>query len=449
MCGSGDSIQVNMTNLTVSKTNDYFEYKGRRFFYLADCVWPAFAKISFTEWEEYLEYRRMQGFNVLQIWLQNRSIFGNRPAPFRFDAAGKPDYTTMDEEYFERARKMLAMAVQKGFIPALALLWSDKVKGTWLSNQFGPDHVMSPDAIQRYAEYVAKAFAEFEPIYLVSGDTNFGSEETSQAYLLALDTIKSICPEALTTMHIWGDSSYLPDEIVQSSNLDFYIYQSGHKRKLQHLPHQFAQDFYHLPVKRPIVNGEPCIEGLHGLLGWGEFEQARFSAFDVRKAIWRSLLSGAKAGVGYGAFGIWPWHTDNEPLWQEQWMQGEEPWEGEKYFGQPYPWRTALRFAGAWDASFARWIFETYNLFDLEPQSSLLNKTEEIRMSASADLGKVVIYIPYAVEVKVGLELSGYDWTLVNLADRTMARPEVEVNKDSSTIKMHCFTSDALVIGVK
>ena len=45
--------------------------------------------------------------------------------------------------------------------------------------------------------------------------------------------------------------------------------------------------------------------------------------------------------------------------------------------------------------------------------------------------------------------MSGYDWTLVNLADRTMARPEVEVNKESSTIKMHCFNSDALVMGVK
>jgi hypothetical protein len=389
----------------------------------------------------------MQGFNVLQIWLQNRSIFGNCPAAFRFDAQGNPDYYTIDEEYFERARKILAMATQKGFIPALAVLWADKVKDTWLSKQFEPDHVMPLDAVQRYAEYVAKAFAEFEPIYLVSGDTNFESGETSQAYLIALDAIKSICPDALTTMHIWGDSSYLPDEIVQS-RIDFYIYQSGHKRHLQHFAYQFAQDLYRLPVKRPIVNSEPCFEGLHGLLDWGEIEQARFSAFDVRKAIWRSLLSGAKAGVGYTAFGIWPWHTTDEP-WQEHWLPGEKPWEGAVYFGQPYPWRTALKFRGAWDASFAKWIFETYDLFDLEPQPGILNKTDEIRMSASADLGKVAIYIPCAVEVQVGLDLSDYNWTLVNLTDRDMAKPDIEVGKGSSTIKMHCFNSDVLVIGVK
>lgn len=72
---------------------------------------------------------------------------------------------------------------------------------------------MPPDAVQRYAEFVAKAFAEFEPIYMISGDMNFGSKDTSQACLVALETIKSICPGSLTTMHIWGDSAYLPEEI--------------------------------------------------------------------------------------------------------------------------------------------------------------------------------------------------------------------------------------------
>jgi hypothetical protein len=353
----------------------------------------------------------------------------------------------MEDEYFERARKILAMAFEKGFIPAISLLWADKVKGTWLANQFKPDHVIPLDAVQQYAEYVAKAFAEFEPIYMISGDTNFDSKDTSQAYLIALDIIKSICPDSLTTMHIWGDTSYLPEEIVESK-IDFYMYQSGHKRHMQHVAYQFAQDLYHLPVKRPIVNAEPCIEGLQGLLGWGEIEQARFCALDVRKAIWSSLLSGAKAGIGYGAFGIWPWHTSSD-VWQESWMHGEEPWEGERYFGQPYPWKTALRFKGGWDVSFARWIFETYHLFDIEPHPGILNRTDEIRMSVSPDLGKVIIYIPYAVEVEIGLDLSGYNWVLVNLTDRDIAKPDISAGNGSTIIKRHCFNSDVLVIGVR
>jgi hypothetical protein len=70
-------------------------------------------------------------------------------------------------------------------------------------------------------------------------------------------------------------------------------------------------------------------------------------------------------------------------------------------------------------------------------------------MSASDDLGKVAIYIPCAIEVKVGLDLSYYDWTLVNLTDRTMAKPDIEAGKDLTTIKMHRFNSDVLVLGVR
>ena len=132
---------------------------GKPFFYLADTVWPAFARISFDEWEEYLDYRKMQGFNVLQIMVsQDQSIFGNKPYAFHLDVNGKLDYDRINEEFFDRATKILAMATQKGFIPALAVLWADKVKDTWLS-QLDPSPIMPLDAVVRYAEFVAKTFA--------------------------------------------------------------------------------------------------------------------------------------------------------------------------------------------------------------------------------------------------------------------------------------------------
>lgn len=424
-----------MTDLTISETRDYFTYAGKPFFYLADTVWPAFARISFDEWEEYLEYRRLQGFNVLQIMVsQDQSIFGNRPHAFHLDADGQLDYNRINEEFFERATKILAMATQKGFIPALAVLWADKVKDTWLSN-LDPGRIMPLDAVAHYAEFVAKAFAEFNPIYFVSGDTNFESDETSEAYLIALDTIKSISPDALTTMHIWGDSAYLPEDIVQSSNLDFYVYQSGHKRSLQHFPYQFAQEFYKQPIKRPILNSEPCYEGLHGLLDWGQFEDYRFQAFDVRKAAWQSLLSGAKAGVSYGAYGVWPWHNRDEVFGLE------------KFFGKPFDWRTALHFKGAWDVSFAKWIFETHDLFDIEPQTHILNNTAEVRMSATGDLSKVVIYSPYATEVRLDVDVSHLDWRMIVLDNKHIASPEIEGRSEGSVFTMHQFNSDVLLVG--
>ncbi len=93
----------------------------------------------------------------------------------------------------------------------------------------------------------------------------------------------------------------LPRSFVDA--IDFYMYQSGHHVERQDRPYTLAEKFMAYPVKRPIVNSEPPYEG-HGRVG----SQTRFNAFDVRKATWQSLLSGAKMGVTYGAHGVWSCH---------------------------------------------------------------------------------------------------------------------------------------------
>ena len=40
---------------------------GKPFFWLADTCWSAFTNISDDDWQEYLDLRARQGFNVLQI----------------------------------------------------------------------------------------------------------------------------------------------------------------------------------------------------------------------------------------------------------------------------------------------------------------------------------------------------------------------------------------------
>ncbi|MBC8932636.1 DUF4038 domain-containing protein, partial [Escherichia coli] len=59
------------------------------------------------------------------------------------------------------------------------------------------------------------------------------------------------------------------------------------------------------PIK-PVINSEPCYE----LMGYSRQKYGRFSREDVRKAAWQSVLSGAIAGISYGAHGIWSWHEE-------------------------------------------------------------------------------------------------------------------------------------------
>ena len=56
-----------MIKLELAPSRDYFLVEGKPFFYLADTVWAAFASVTIEEWARYLEVRRGQGFNALQI----------------------------------------------------------------------------------------------------------------------------------------------------------------------------------------------------------------------------------------------------------------------------------------------------------------------------------------------------------------------------------------------
>lgn len=421
--------------LNISNTKDYFEHNGKGHFFLADTLWTAFSNIPMDEWEEYLEYRKMQNFNALQINILHQWDGGKSQLdiyPFKVVGGNKFDFYSINEKYFIRAQKMLEMAYKKGFTPALVVLWGSYVADTWMAKN-DPDNVMPFDVVKPYSEYVVKMFSKFDPIYIVSGDTDFPTDETNRYYMTAMETIKELDPKALTTLHIGGEMVDIPEVFMKLDKFDFYMYQSGHGLEHQDtVPFTMAEAFYNKPVKRPIVNSEPCYEA-HAFGG----HYGRYNEFNVRKAIWQSLLSGAKAGITYGAHGVWGWYKEgNEFL-------------NESFGGKPLPWRTALKLRGAWDASFTKWVFEAYDLFDLEPKNLIKKNSQQIRMSVSNDLKKVVIYMPYNSDVKVDMDLSGYEFILIELKDKYFAKPQVEICNGTSVIKMHEFNSDVLIIGTK
>jgi len=422
-----------MRRITVSESRDFFLMDGERFFYLADTCWSAFTNAAYEEWEYYLEYRRMQCFNALQINIlpqHDRSIIEGSLEPFEVLPDGGWDFGRRNEKYFDRAERMVETAVEKGFVPALVVLWCNYVKGTW-GSKINPSRIIPMEKLEDYVSYVADRFGKYNPIFIISGDTDFETDESVEYYKTALELVKKKSPGSLTTMHVAGGLWSLPEAIIKSSNYDFYVYQSGHMKEHQHLPYELAQKFYNMPVKRPIVNGEPCYEGhSHGN------KYGRFSSFDVRKAIWQSILSGAKAGTAYGAHGVWPWHKRGVRF------------GGESFSGTPYEWSVALRFPGAFDAAFAKWLFEKYDLFSINPANDkLLNETAEIRVSEDEE--KIVIYTPYNWDVKLKIDGGLYRWEGIDLGSRRVFKPNVEKYGDYSIIRMSEFNNDILIIGNK
>ena len=182
--------------MTIGGKRDHFLRDGRPWFYLADTVWSAFTNATELEWAEYLDYRREQGFNALQInilpqW--DRSLGASFPEPFRADRQGRWDFSAPNAEYFDRVKAMTAQAHGRGFVPALVLLWCNHVPGTWAAAR-NLGALIAPDQVGSYAKFVAETFAGFDPIYLVSGDTDFKDPATAALYLAALKAIAKQAP---------------------------------------------------------------------------------------------------------------------------------------------------------------------------------------------------------------------------------------------------------------
>lgn len=416
-----------MPQIRIAGTGDRFLNDGKPFFYLADTVWSAFTNPTLEEWEYYLGYRRNQGFNVLQINIMPQGDRSENPwnasMPFKQLENGWFDFNEVNPAYFERAAKMTAMAVERGFVSALVLLWGDRVFGTW-SNIAFKTQAMPLDFVPSYVRLVVDTFARFNPIWLVSGDTDL-PDVSKPWFKTALDLLRELTPDLLCAFHMDARQP-LPEEWP-----DFYLTYSGHARDEQDQAYKQAERFWSDKIRRPMINGEPCYEAHRQSSDGG-----RFSRFEVRRTAWWSLLSGAKAGIAYGGHGVWSWHRKGMYFCNE------------KYAGIPLDWRNALTLPAAWDLGFARKLFELYRLAEMNPRQDLLvGALEAVRLSAEEDSSRFAIYVPYTRAVTLRLDLSRYNLIAVNLEERRFEHPEVVSGVEESTIAMAQSNADMLIIG--
>jgi hypothetical protein len=413
--------------VTIAPTKDYFLRNGRYFFYLADTVWSAFTNPTFEEWEYYLNFRRSQGFNALQINIlpqgdRSKSATDN-PMPFMRTSEGKEDFGRPNPAYFSRAARLTAMAVEKGFVPALVLMWGNLVPGTWINTNYNTQ-AMQMEQVRPYVKYVVDTFAKFNPIWIVSGDSDL-PDKGKAWFKIARDYLKELTPHLLCTFHL-DSKAPLPEYWT-----DIYLTYSGHSIQNEATAYKQAIDRWSRKTKHPVLNGEPCYEA------HGSGPDFRFSEFDVRRQAWWSFLSGAKAGIAYGGHGVWCWHRTGQKFGNEKWAQ------------LPLDWRNAIKLQGSWDMGFARSLFEQYRLYELNPHQELLQvPSEHVRMAAKDDLTTFAVYVPYPREIKIKTDLSGYEIRMINLVTRAFETPAVFFGKES-TIAMSESNADVLIVGTR
>src|SRR5699024_7865011 len=113
----------------------------------------------------------------------------------------------------------------------------------------------------------------------------------------------------------------------------------------------------------------------------------------------------------------------------------------------PYDWKDALKFEGSWDYAFAKNLFYLFNLDELQPLDIVLKDTEEIRVAISKNSTKIAIYVPVNTVLTLNMPLEDYIITIIDLEHRRFGEASVTYKEDKTTIDMHQFESDVIIIG--
>jgi hypothetical protein len=410
----------------------------KSFFYFADTCWSAFTNINMKDWRYYVNYRYNQGFNCIQInilkqWDSSGDDLNLYPFPIEKDGEERGahfefDYSIINEKYFDAAEEKLKVLQEYDMTPVLVLLWGNYVPGTWES-KFTNNNLFPYENLEKYVAYVTKRFKKYNPIYFISGDTDFPEQQTIMYYKKAFEIAKENDPEALYTFHICGESKEVPPELEPMA--DIFTYQSGHFRPGQHFAYDIPQEKLLEGYTKPMINTEPCYEQIAAP------GQIRFTRRDVRMAAWESVLSGASAGITYGAHGIWSWHHNGESF--DSFIRKGAG------FSLPFDWHDALRFEGANDLYFLKDTFEMLFPNGCTSDLVILNEMPEIR--CAHDDEKFVIYLPTNVELNLeplGINSENYEAKVIDLQNKSIFYPTWKPNGTQLNI-LPCY-EDLLVV---
>lgn len=433
-----------MAAITISNNERTLARDGKPFFWLADTCWSAFTSITDEDWEAYLDLRASQGFNVLQInalpqWDRSGCAFDR--FPFATSDHGRSfDFSSLDEGYFEHARWMCSRAAERGFSLAIVVMWCSYVPGTWACER-APWLCISSEQVPAIVEKITSSFNEFEPIYVISGDTDWEDARAVERYLEVTRLVEQGAPGACLAYHIKGRYDVLPEELA--SHADIYLYQSGHNRDAQAMAYELAASFLGRDDRKPVINSEPCYEQM----GFSHLLYGRFRRQECRCALWRSLLAGASAGITYGAHGVWNWQDDSFPSTHEF---------GEGFLQGPSHDR-AILLPGAADFGFARRLADELSrragAFELVPCQELVVSYEpDVRAArlASEKGGEatLLVYVPTNAPIRLLGDLSSAPACCIDLA--THERYDLETTFDAAsgvtTVRQGEHLEDALLV---
>lgn len=390
------SSEINCPSLTVSANKRYLNADGKPFFWLGDTGWLLLEKLNKTETEKYLETRRAQGFNVIQIMLLHtlsaRTVDGDSalinknmatPKILPANAGGAPD----GKGYWENLDFVVDLAAKKGIYVALVPVWGSIVRAGQVTEK----------QAEIYANFLAHRYRSRSNIIWMNGGDVRG-DDSIRIWKTIGKTLKNEDPNHLVTYHPFGrtqSSMWFHNE----SWLDFNMFQSGHRSYDQDTARSdlrygednwkyVVSDYKKTPVK-PTLDGEPSYEGMpHGL---HDTLQPRWTDSDLRRYAYWSVFSGA-CGFTYGNNSVMQMRTKSDPT---------------SSYGARETWEQAVNNPGARQMIFLKNLMQQYHFEALAPDQYVLADPGERYDHLTALRGKdyLMVYTWNGRNIVLKLEL--------------------------------------------
>ena len=358
LAGGGLFAQsTTMPLLEISANQRYFATAdGKPFFWLGDTGWLLLTKCTREEAIQYLDVRKKQGFNVIQVMLLHTlkavNVY-NDSALVQHDIS-RPD---LKNKYWAHVDFVIKAAAARGIYMALVPVWGGNVK----------DGHVSVEQAEAYAAFLAKRYGPYNNIIWLNGGDIKGSDGYEVWQSIGA-TLKRFDKRHLVTFHPRGRTSS-SEWFHQAAWLDFNMFQSGHKDYSQDTSsnetNHYGEDNWRFVVKdlglspkKPTLDAEPSYENIpHGL---HDSLEERWTDADLRRYAYWSVFAGG-AGFTYGENSV---------------MQFHGPGDKGASFGPDKNWKHTLHAPGAGQMKYLKQLMESKPFSEGVPAQEILPANE-------------------------------------------------------------------------
>ncbi|MFW5789407.1 MAG: DUF4038 domain-containing protein [Spirochaetota bacterium] len=295
----------------------YFRHEdGSPFFYLADTVWMLFNKLTEEEARTLFADRAAKGFTAVQSVIFRDLFEPNTPKvdgvrPFETEADMRA--VRINPRWLDYVVRLTKVADEYGLVMGLLPTWGDKWNER--SNSAGPV-IMDESSARDYCRTLSDALAGCaNVIWILGGDSAIQEQRYANVIHAMAEGIRAAgSADKLVTFHPSGLGTSAPFHAAPW--LDFNSLQTSHYKP--NIPgYLYIERLFGEEPPKPCLDMEPNYEYspmfAYGGTGRGRPYTPQFSAYDVRKSLYRTVLAGA-AGFTYGCEPIRQLHRDGDRI---------------------------------------------------------------------------------------------------------------------------------------